>query len=70
MPEYDSFFGSQVESAVKGLHANTLFIGAEGVTVERGLTTDNLVEESIYRLLAAHADRVVVVTELEQNWRQ
>jgi DeoR/GlpR family transcriptional regulator of sugar metabolism len=63
MPEYDSFFGSQVETAVKGLHANTLFIGAEGVTVERGLTTDNLVEESIYRLLAAHADRVVVVTD-------
>jgi DeoR family transcriptional regulator, aga operon transcriptional repressor len=59
--EYDDFVGSQVETALHEMHVNTLFIGAEGITLERGLTTDNLLEASLYQHLVSIADRVVVV---------
>jgi DeoR/GlpR family transcriptional regulator of sugar metabolism len=63
LPEYDDFAGEQVEMALQSLHANTLFIGAEGIALERGLTTDNLLEMSVYRALAKCADKVVVVAD-------
>jgi DeoR family transcriptional regulator of aga operon len=62
-PEYDSFTGAPVENALQGLHADTLFVGAEGVVPERGLTSDNLMEVSIYRALVRCAGKVVVVTD-------
>jgi DeoR family transcriptional regulator, aga operon transcriptional repressor len=63
LPEYDDFAGEQVEAALQSLHANLLFIGAEGIALERGLTTDNLLEMSVYRALAKSADKVVVVAD-------
>jgi DeoR family transcriptional regulator, aga operon transcriptional repressor len=63
LPEYDDFAGEQVETALQSLHANILFIGAEGIAPERGLTTDNLLEMSVYRFLAKCADKVVVVAD-------
>jgi DeoR family transcriptional regulator of aga operon len=63
VPEYDSFAGAQVETALESLHAHTLFIGAEGVVLERGLTSDNLIEMSIYQKLTRCADRVVLVAD-------
>jgi DeoR/GlpR family transcriptional regulator of sugar metabolism len=61
LAEYDDFVGSQVENALQELHVNILFIGTEGVTPEHGLTTDNVLEASLYHRLASTADRVVVV---------
>jgi len=61
LAEYDDFVGAQVENALQEMHVNTLFIGTEGVTPERALTTDNLLEASLYQRLASIADRVVVV---------
>ena len=63
LPEYDDFTGEQVETALQSLHANILFIGAEGIAPERGLTTDNLLEMSVYRSLAKCADKVIVVAD-------
>ena len=63
LPEYDDFAGEQVETALHSLHANTLFIGAEGIAPERGLTTDNLLEMSVYRALAKCTDKVIVVAD-------
>ena len=62
-PDYDSFVGSQAESALDGLHVDTLFMGADGITVERGVSTDNVQEANIYRAMARCADRVVVVAD-------
>ena len=59
----DDFVGTQVESALQGLHVNTLFIGTDGVSPERGLTTDNVLEAGLFRQMAAAAERVVVVTD-------
>lgn len=61
--DLDDFVGSQVESALHEMHVNTLFIGTDGVSPDRGLTTDNVLEAQLYRLIARIADRVVVVAD-------
>ena len=61
--DLDDFVGSQVEFALQGLHVNTLFIGTDAVSPERGLTTDNLLEAQLYRLIVRVADQAVVVAD-------
>lgn len=61
--DLDDFVGSQVESALQELHVNTLFIGTDGVSPERGITSDNVLEAQLYRLIVRIADRVVVVAD-------
>lgn len=61
--EYDNFVGAQVENDLKSFHFDTVFLGADGVTVDRGVSTDNVMEAGLYRLTAANADQVVVVTD-------
>jgi DeoR family fructose operon transcriptional repressor len=61
--DFDDFVGSQVERALQEIHVDTLFIGTDGVSLERGLTTDNVREAGLYRAMARCAERVVVVTD-------
>jgi DeoR family fructose operon transcriptional repressor len=61
--DFDDFVGSQVEQALQEIHVDTLFIGTDGVSLERGLTTDNVREAGLYRAMARCAERVVVVTD-------
>jgi DeoR family fructose operon transcriptional repressor len=61
--DFDDFVGSQVEQVLQEIHADTLFMGTDGVSIERGLTTDNVLEASLYRAMARCAERVVVVTD-------
>ena len=61
--DFDDIVGPQVESALEGLHVTTLFVGADGVSPERGLTTDNVLEAGLYRQMARIAERVVAVTD-------
>ncbi|MGD0610255.1 MAG: DeoR/GlpR family DNA-binding transcription regulator [Anaerolineales bacterium] len=60
---FDDFVGQQVDVALQDMHFHTLFIGTDGVTENRGLTTDNVLEVGIYKNMAKCADRVVVVTD-------
>lgn len=61
--DLDDFVGAQVEYGLQGLHVNTLFIGTDGISVECGITTDNVLEAQLYRLIARVADQVVVVAD-------
>ena len=61
--EYDTFVGEQVADALDGLHVRTLFIGSDGVSAARGLTTDNVLEAPLFRAMSRVADRVVVVAD-------
>jgi DeoR/GlpR family transcriptional regulator of sugar metabolism len=61
--EYDMFIGQQVANALEGLHVRTLFIGSDGVSAARGLTTDNVLEGPLFRAMSRVADRVVVVAD-------
>lgn len=61
--EFDTLVGSQTEHALQDIRADILFIGTDGVTVERGLTTDNMLEAGLYPIMARCADRVVLVAD-------
>jgi DeoR/GlpR family transcriptional regulator of sugar metabolism len=61
--EFDTFVGSKAEHALQEIHADVLFIGTDGVTLDRGLTTDNMMEAGLYPVMARCADQVVVVTD-------
>ena len=61
--DYDDFVGSQVEQALAALHVHTLFVGADGVTLARGVTTENVLEAGLYRKMVRVARQVVVVTD-------
>ena len=61
--DLDDFVGAQVEYGLQGLHVNTLFIGTDGASVEHGITTDNVLEAQLYRLIARVADQIVVVVD-------
>lgn len=63
VPKFDVFVGSQVESALQSIHVDILFMGIDGVTCDRGLTTDNVLEASLYKIMVRCASRVVVVTD-------
>ena len=49
--DFDDFVGPQVEQALQELHVTMLFVGADGVSTERGLTTDNVLEAGLFRLM-------------------
>jgi DeoR/GlpR family transcriptional regulator of sugar metabolism len=61
--DLDDFVGAQVEYGLQGLHVNMCFIGTDGLAGERGITTDNVLEAQLYRLIARVADQVVVVAD-------
>jgi len=61
--DFDDFVGPQVKQTLQEVHANILFIGSDGVSRERGLTTDNVLEASLYQDMARCAERIVVVTD-------
>lgn len=61
--DFDVFVGPSVLSALTALHVDILFLGADSLTIERGLTTDYIEEANLYPLMARCAERVVVVTD-------
>jgi len=61
--DFDTMVGLQVEQALQEMHVDILFTGSDGITAEVGLTTDNLSEVGLYRIMAHRASRVVVATD-------
>ncbi|OZB49437.1 MAG: D-beta-D-heptose 1-phosphate adenosyltransferase [Cellulomonas sp. 14-74-6] len=55
--------GSWALAALTQIHADVVFLGTNGVTVERGLTTPDLAEAQVKRALVAAGRRVVVLAD-------
>jgi DeoR family transcriptional regulator, aga operon transcriptional repressor len=61
--DFDDFVGEQVEGALTRLNADKLFLGVDGVSLERGLTTDNILEAGLYKKMIESADWVIVAVD-------
>jgi DeoR/GlpR family transcriptional regulator of sugar metabolism len=59
----DTFYGPQLESALRDMHVDVLFFGVDGLSLEHGLTTDNIIEARLGNMLANTAQRVIAVTD-------
>lgn len=59
----DALVGSFAEDTLRQFHTDLLFVGAHGVDERAGLTTPNLAEAAVNRVLVANARRVVAVID-------
>ncbi len=61
--EYQVMVGPQTIEALRGLHADTMFLGADGLTFSNGVTTANVLEAEVDRALVRSASKIVVVAD-------
>jgi DeoR/GlpR family transcriptional regulator of sugar metabolism len=55
--------GPLTEQAMRDPHVHTAYIGVDGLSLDHGLTTYNLIEARTNRAIIDHAERVVVVAD-------
>lgn len=55
--------GPLAEQAITALHVDKLFLGANGVDLEKGVTTPNLLEAQTKRAMVASATEVILVAD-------
>jgi len=51
VPHHDIVVGPQAVANLRTLHADLIFIGADGITIENGLTTSTLLEAEVDRTM-------------------
>lgn len=68
--ERKAVYGLVAESTIEHYHANKAFIGADGVSLQRGLTTYDEKEAAISRKIAASSEEVYLLcdsSKIEKN---
>jgi DeoR/GlpR family transcriptional regulator of sugar metabolism len=63
LPQYEVVVGPQTVAQLKELHADRLFLGADGLTFARGVTTANVLEAEVDGAAIAAASQVIVVAD-------
>jgi DeoR/GlpR family transcriptional regulator of sugar metabolism len=63
LPDYQQSVGPPALNQLRGLHANLLFLGCDGLTIDGGLSTPHLLVAEVSAMMASRADRVVLVTD-------
>jgi len=63
LPEYETIVGPQAIDDLRGLHADKVFIGTDGLTFSHGVTTANLLEAEVDRAMVEAASEVIVVAD-------
>ena len=58
-----SFYGTQTERAVEGLHVDKLFLAADGFHTEKGITTHYEPEALLNRLMCRAASEIILVAD-------
>jgi DeoR family transcriptional regulator, aga operon transcriptional repressor len=59
----DAFYGPQVEAALQNIHVDMVFLGIDGISLEHGVTTDNVTEANLCPAIVNTAKHVVGVTD-------
>jgi DeoR/GlpR family transcriptional regulator of sugar metabolism len=63
LPEYQASVGSQTLKQLKDLTADVVFLGTDGITLEEGVTTANILMAEVDRLMVERARRAILVTD-------
>lgn len=63
LPEHELVVGPQTVSNLKGLHADKVFIGTDGLTFSHGLTTANVLEAEVDQAMVKAASEIIVVAD-------
>jgi DeoR/GlpR family transcriptional regulator of sugar metabolism len=63
LSEYRVVAGPQTVENLRGLHADKMFLGTDGLTLDHGLTTANVLEAEVDRAMVRAAAQIIVVTD-------
>lgn len=63
LPEYQVMVGPNTLDALRGLHADKMFLGTDGLTFSQGVTTSNVLEAEVDRAMVRAASQIIVVTD-------
>lgn len=63
IPEHQATAGPQTMAQLKELTADFVFLGADGISLERGVTTAHILMAEVDRLMAERARKVVLVID-------
>jgi DeoR family transcriptional regulator of aga operon len=69
-PESNAFSGPMAESAIEGLQADRLFLGADGLDPERGVMTPHLLEAQLNAKMINISRQVVAVADSSKLLRR
>jgi DeoR family transcriptional regulator, aga operon transcriptional repressor len=58
-----SFYGTQTERTLQDLHVDKLFLAADGIDIEKGITTHFEPEALLNRLMCRAASEIIVVAD-------
>ena len=61
--QYRTVVGPQTLSSLQGLHVDKMFLGSDGLTLETGTTTANVLEAEVTQAMARAADTVIVLAD-------
>ena len=65
-----SFYGAQAEQSLQNYHFDLLFLGVDGIDIERGVSTHHEDEARLNRCMCQVAERIVVVTDSSKFGRR
>ncbi len=68
-PAFEAMTGSATISELKKFHVSTAFIGADGISVEKGITADNTEIADVCRHMLEQAQRTIVVADASKIGR-
>jgi DeoR/GlpR family transcriptional regulator of sugar metabolism len=63
LPDHQMVVGPQTVQDLQGLHADRMFLGADGLTGAHGLTTANVLEAEAERAMVKAASQVIAVAD-------
>lgn len=63
LPDYQATVGPQTLVQLKELTADLVFLGTDGITLEGGITTANILMAEVDRLMVERARRAILVTD-------
>ena len=63
LAEYRVVVGPQTVESLRGLHADKMFLGTDGLTLDHGLTTANVLEGEVDRAMVRAATQIIVVAD-------
>ncbi len=63
LAQYEVVVGPQTLEQLRAFHTDKLFLGADGLTLARGVTTANVLEAEVNRATIAAAAEVIVVAD-------
>ncbi len=70
LPDYQATIGPQTLNQLQELTADIAFLGTDGLTLETGATTANILMAEVDRMMADHARKTVLVTDSSKFGRK